>query len=112
MPARQRRRGRNAAMLSVVADDAAQAELRLDLDELFREGARRMLAVALEAEVDAYIAGYAEQVDDRATPAVPEHDPAPVGQAQPQGRRGAAAAVPARAQLQRLRPGAGGAGGV
>src|SRR5918994_483646 len=65
MPARQRRRGRNAAMLSVVADDAAQAELRLDLDELFREGARRMLAVALEAEGDAYIAGYAEQVDER-----------------------------------------------
>jgi len=52
-------------MLSVVADDAAQAELRLDLDELFREGARRMLAVALEAEVDAYIAAYAEQVDER-----------------------------------------------
>jgi transposase-like protein len=51
-------------MLSVIADDAAQAELRLDLDELFREGARRMLAVALEAEVDAYIAGYAEQVDE------------------------------------------------
>jgi transposase-like protein len=52
-------------MLSVVADDAAQAELRLDLDELLREGARRMLAVALEAEVDAYIACYAEQVDER-----------------------------------------------
>ena len=52
-------------MLSVVADDADQAELRLDLDELFREGARRMLAVALEAEVDAYIAGYANQVDER-----------------------------------------------
>src|SRR5215217_9395260 len=61
----KRRRGRNAAMLSVVADDAAQAELRLDLDELFRQGARRMLAVALEAEVDAYIAAYAEQVDER-----------------------------------------------
>jgi putative transposase len=52
-------------MLSVVPDDAAQAELRLELDELFREGARRMLAVALEVEVDAYIAGYAEQVDER-----------------------------------------------
>jgi transposase-like protein len=52
-------------MLSVIADDAAQAELRLDMDELFREGARRMLAVALEAEVDAYIACYAEQVDER-----------------------------------------------
>jgi hypothetical protein len=52
-------------MLSVVADDADQAELRLDLDVLFGEGARRMLAVALEAEVDAYIAGYANQVDER-----------------------------------------------
>jgi putative transposase len=52
-------------MLSVVADDAAQAELRLDLDELFREGARRMLAVALEAEVDAYIAASAAVVDER-----------------------------------------------
>src|SRR5918995_483916 len=61
----ERRRGRNAAMLSVVADDAAQAELRLDLDELFREGARRMLAVALEAEVEAYIAAHAEVVDER-----------------------------------------------
>src|ERR687891_2911932 len=61
----KRRRGRNAAMLSVVADDAAQAELRLDLDELFREGARRMLAVALEAEVDAYIAAHAALVDER-----------------------------------------------
>ena len=51
-------------MLSVVADDAAQAELRLDLDELFREGARRMLAVALEVEVDAYVAAYAALTDE------------------------------------------------
>jgi hypothetical protein len=49
-------------MLSVVVDDQARAELTLDLDELFREGARRMLAVALEAEVEAYIAGHAELV--------------------------------------------------
>ena len=41
-------------MLSVVADERARAELRLDLDALAREGARRMLAAALEAEVDAY----------------------------------------------------------
>jgi putative transposase len=52
-------------IFGLVADDAAQAELRLDLDELFREGARRMLAVALEAEVDAYIAAYAAVVDER-----------------------------------------------
>ena len=43
-------------MLSVIADETTGAQLRLDLDELFREGARRMLAVALEVEVDAYIA--------------------------------------------------------
>jgi len=37
----------------------------MSLDELAREGARRMLAVALEAEVDAYIAGFAALVDER-----------------------------------------------
>jgi putative transposase len=52
-------------MLSVVVDEHARAELTLDLDELFREGARRMLAVALEAEVEAYIAAHAELVDER-----------------------------------------------
>jgi hypothetical protein len=41
-------------MLSVVVDEQARAELATDVDELFREGARRMLAVALEAEVEAY----------------------------------------------------------
>jgi hypothetical protein len=43
-------------MLSVVADEAARSELTMSLDELAREGARRMLAAALEAEVDAYLA--------------------------------------------------------
>src|SRR5215211_7203445 len=51
-------------MLSVVVDDQARAELTTDLDELFREGARRMLAAALEAEVEAYIATHAELVDE------------------------------------------------
>jgi len=50
-------------MLSVVADERARSELRLDLDELAREGARRMLATALEAEVDAYLAEHADQRD-------------------------------------------------
>jgi hypothetical protein len=50
-------------MLSVVVDEQARAELVLDLDELVREGARRMLAVALEAEVDAYLGAHAELVD-------------------------------------------------
>jgi hypothetical protein len=39
-----------------VVDEQARAELTIDLDELFREGARRMLAAALEAEVEAHIA--------------------------------------------------------
>ena len=51
-------------MLSVVADEAARAELRVDLDELAREGARRMLAAALEAEVDDYLAAYAAERDE------------------------------------------------
>jgi hypothetical protein len=50
-------------MLSVVADEQAWAELTIDLDELFRQGARRMLAAALEAEVEAYITAHAELVD-------------------------------------------------
>ncbi|MFZ1286357.1 MAG: transposase, partial [Candidatus Phosphoribacter sp.] len=34
------------------------------LDEIVREGARRMLAAALEAEVAAYIAEHADQLDE------------------------------------------------
>jgi hypothetical protein len=52
-------------MLSVVTDAQAQDELRLDLDELVREGARRMLAAALEVEVDAYLAAHAAERDAR-----------------------------------------------
>jgi putative transposase len=51
-------------MLSVVADERARAVLRGDLDELAREGARRMLAAALEAEVDDYLAAYAAERDE------------------------------------------------
>src|SRR6266700_1262533 len=50
-------------MLSVVADETARAELRVGLDELAREGARRMLAAALEAEVDAYLAANTAERD-------------------------------------------------
>src|SRR5215203_4554941 len=52
-------------MLSVIADEAAQAELHTDLDGLAGEGARRMLAAALEAEVDAYLAAFAAERDER-----------------------------------------------
>jgi putative transposase len=52
-------------MLSVIADDSARAELHTDLDELAREGARRMLAAALEAEVDAYLVAAAAERDEQ-----------------------------------------------
>ena len=35
------------------------------IDEIVREGARRMLAAALEAEVAAYIAAHAGELDER-----------------------------------------------
>jgi transposase-like protein len=50
-------------MLSVLAEETARTELRGDLDELAREAARRMLAAALEAEVDDYLAAYAAERD-------------------------------------------------
>jgi putative transposase len=43
-------------MLSVVNEGAAVADGRSMLDEICREGAQAMLAAALEAEVDAYLA--------------------------------------------------------
>ncbi len=53
-------------MLSVVINDTnAREELVLDLDALVCEGARRMLAVALEAEVAAYIAAHTHELDER-----------------------------------------------
>jgi len=52
-------------MLSGVTDDESRGELRAALDEIVLDGARRMLAAALEAEVDAYIAALAGQCDDR-----------------------------------------------
>jgi hypothetical protein len=36
------------------------------IDEIVREGARRMLAEALQAEVDAYIAAFAAERDEMA----------------------------------------------
>jgi transposase-like protein len=50
-------------MLSVETDATARADLLAGLDEIVREGARRMLAVALEAEADAYVEARAGEVD-------------------------------------------------
>jgi len=52
-------------MLRVVTDGPADEEMTSTLDEICREGARRMLAVALEAEVDEYITALASEVDER-----------------------------------------------
>jgi putative transposase len=52
-------------MLTVAVDEDASTKLALGLDEICREGARRMLAAALEAEVDAYTAALVDEVDER-----------------------------------------------
>ena len=51
-------------MLRVHVDEPASAELSSGLDELVAEGARRMLAAALEAEVDGYISSLIHEVDE------------------------------------------------
>jgi len=56
--------GAERGMLRGATNAHADAELCLDLDQLVREGARRMLAAALEAEVDAYLAGHAAERDE------------------------------------------------
>jgi putative transposase len=52
-------------MLRVHVETSADAELSSTLDELVAEGARRMLAAALEAEVDAYVASFTDERDDQ-----------------------------------------------
>ncbi|MER6402054.1 IS256 family transposase [Streptomyces viridosporus] len=51
-------------MLSVVNEEGSTSTGSL-IDEIVREGARRMLAAALEAEVDQYIAELAAERDER-----------------------------------------------
>jgi transposase-like protein len=51
-------------MKNVVQDEAWKEGMRATLDELAREGARRMIAAALEVEVDAYVGRFAEERDD------------------------------------------------
>ena len=52
-------------MLSVVTDEPTGEQSPSMLDEIVRKGARRMLAAALEAEVAAYIAAHAGELDER-----------------------------------------------
>ncbi|MFF3062820.1 IS256 family transposase [Streptomyces sp. NPDC057909] len=51
-------------MLSVVNADGTTTDGSSLIDEIVREGARRMLAAALEAEVNTYIAELADQRDE------------------------------------------------
>ncbi|MEA2589922.1 MAG: hypothetical protein QOH66_2849, partial [Actinomycetota bacterium] len=52
-------------MLKVVHDEAEPNEASGSvLDEIVREAARQMLAVALQVEVSAYIDAHAEEVDE------------------------------------------------
>lgn len=51
-------------MLSVVNADGSTANSSSLIDEIVREGARRMLAAALEAEVNTYLAELADQRDE------------------------------------------------
>lgn len=65
MPALARRRGRTPMLRVVVDDVPVREDLAAGLDEIVREGARRMLAAALEAEVEAYVAAFVDQLDER-----------------------------------------------
>ena len=51
-------------MLRVHVNEAANAELAVGLDAIVAEGARRMLAAALEAEVDAYVSSFTRELDE------------------------------------------------
>ncbi len=52
-------------MLKIVVDEAGREDLAAGLDEIVREGARRILAAALEDEVAAYIAAFAGERDEQ-----------------------------------------------
>jgi putative transposase len=51
---------KDTPMLRVVGDESTREELGSTLGEICREGARRMLAAALELEVDEYITALAD----------------------------------------------------
>src|SRR3712207_6214671 len=51
-------------MFRVHQDKMVREELMLDLDEIARQGGRRMLAQALEAEVEAYLDAAKDQRDE------------------------------------------------
>jgi putative transposase len=79
-------------VLTVVPEDGSAEGGSSLIDEIVRDGARRMLAAALEAEVDAYLAEYAGERDEAGRRLVVRN-----GQAQPRQVTTAAGAVEVRA---------------
>jgi len=79
-------------VLTVVAEDGVRREDVSLLDDVVREGARRMLTAALEAEVDAYLAELSQERDERGRRLVVRN-----GHAQPREVMTAAGAVEVRA---------------
>src|SRR3954463_1063086 len=56
--------GEGSDELAVTLDGEGSDELAVTLDDLAREGARRMIAAALEAEVVDYIEGFTDERDE------------------------------------------------
>jgi putative transposase len=79
-------------MLTVVPEDGSAVGGSSLIDEIVRDGARRMLAAALEAEVDAYLAEFAGERDGTGRRLVVRN-----GHAQPRQVTTAAGAVGVRA---------------
>jgi putative transposase len=79
---------KDTPMSRVVTDDDRRADGATGLDEIVREGARQMLAAALEAEVDAYVAAFADEGDETGRRVVVRN-----GDAEPRTIRTAAGAM-------------------
>jgi transposase-like protein len=79
-------------MLTVLTDSSTGEELASTLDEICREGARRMLAMALELEVDEHLAALCGEVDENGRRLVVRN-----GHARPRAITTAAGTVPMRA---------------
>jgi putative transposase len=92
-------------MLKILAGGSAGEELGSTLDEICREGARRMLAAALELEVDEYLTGLIDERDENGRRLVVRN-----GHARPRSITTAAGSVEIRAPRvddHRLDPGTG-----
>ena len=83
---------KDTPMLRVVSEESTRGELASTLDEICREGARRMLAAALEQEAGEYVAALPGELDERGRRLVSRN-----GHARPRTITTAAGAVEIRA---------------